>query len=252
MRTSWKGRLFGAALCLWAPAAFAQAPAAIEFDPSNASLAEWFGRVALQSEDRQGIERPIVKWTAPIRIGVLGDRVPVFLPWVERHVALLRRLTGHDIQVITAGEANFIVVFAADIFAKPQGNARRGMRLLFDSDAEIDAYVMGRERTANCYFRVRNVGIAIGGAMAVIPSQRDPATAWRCVVEEITQSLGLFNDSTLNTYSIFNDFTPYVDMTPPDEMMLKLLYDPRMRVGMPPADAKALARRILDEWRPGR
>ncbi|MBL8655607.1 MAG: DUF2927 domain-containing protein, partial [Alphaproteobacteria bacterium] len=75
---------------------------------------------------------------------------------------------------------------------------------------------------------------------------------WRCIVEEITQSLGLFNDSELNTYSIFNDRTPYVDMTSPDETMLKLLYEPRMRIGTAPADAKALARRILDEWRPGR
>ncbi len=255
MRASWKGRLFGAALCLLGADAFAQTPAqSIEFDPSNASLAEWFGRVALQSENRQGIERPIVKWTAPMRIAVLGDRVPIYRPYVERHVQLLRRLTGHDIQVITAGQANFVAVFTPDIFAQPQGNTRAAMRTLMgNDDAALQSFVANQERTANCYFYARGgAGPSIVGGFAVIPSQRDPSTAWRCIVEEITQSLGLFNDSELNTYSIFNDRTPYVDMTPPDETMLKLLYDARMRSGTPPADAKALARRILDEWRPGR
>ncbi|MBN9496948.1 MAG: DUF2927 domain-containing protein [Alphaproteobacteria bacterium] len=253
-RATWKGRLLGAALCLFGSAAFAQTPpAAIEFDPSNALLAEWFGRVALQSENRQGIERPIVKWAAPVRIGVMGDRVPIFRPFVERHVQLLRRITGHDIQVITAGQANFVVVFTPDIFAQPQGNVRNAMRALMGGDdAALEAFVANQPRTANCYFNVRGGGQGIAGALAVIPSQRDPSTAWRCIVEEITQSLGLFNDSELNTYSIFNDRTPYVDLTPPDEMMLKLLYEPRMRIGTPPADAKALARRLLDEWRPGR
>jgi hypothetical protein len=253
MRASFKGRLFGAALCLLAGPVFAQSAPEIEFDPSNASLAEWFGRVALQSENRQGIERPIVKWAAPVRIGVVGDRVPIFRPFVERHVQLLRRITGHDIQVITAGQANFVVVFTPDIFAQPQGNVRNAMRAMMGGDdAALEAFVANQPRTANCYFNVRGGGQGIAGALAVIPSQRDPSTAWRCIVEEITQSLGLFNDSELNTYSIFNDRTPYVDMTPPDETMLKLLYDPRMRIGTAPADAKALARRILDEWRPGR
>ena len=70
-----------------------------------------------------------------------------------------------------------------------------------------------------------------------------------CVVEEMTQVLGLPNDSNAVKPSIFNDQSRYFELTAHDRLMLKMLYDPRITVGMARRDALEMGRVILDQLR---
>ncbi len=69
-------------------------------------------------------------------------------------------------------------------------------------------------------------------AFAVIRAEHPDLMRLSCIHEEITQGLGLANDSPLARPSIFNDDEEFALLTPMDELMLKMLYSPAPR---PPA-----------------
>ena len=71
-----------------------------------------------------------------------------------------------------------------------------------------------------------------------------------CVVEEVTQVLGLPNDSFDIAPSIFNDDDEFQDLTWQDELFLRVLYDPRIKSSMGRPALEAAARRIIAELRP--
>ena len=70
-----------------------------------------------------------------------------------------------------------------------------------------------------------------------------------CIVEETTQVMGLPNDSSDVRPSIFNDRGGLDDLSGQDVLLLRLLYDPRLKAGMTRDEALATARRILPELR---
>jgi acetyl-CoA acetyltransferase family protein len=61
-----------------------------------------------------------------------------------------------------------------------------------------------------------------------------------CLHEEITQGLGLANDSPAARPSIFNDDEEFALLTPMDELMLKMLYNPLLTPGMTEAEARPI------------
>ena len=72
-----------------------------------------------------------------------------------------------------------------------------------------------------------------------------------CFHEEISQSLGLFNDDPTVRPSIFNDDDEFALLTTHDEYLLRILYDPRLKAGMTADEAMPVVARIVEELRPG-
>ena len=70
------------------------------------------------------------------------------------------------------------------------------------------------------------------------------------VVEELAQSLGLVNDWPRARPSIFNDNEEFALLTRQDELMLKMLYDARLRPGMSEAEARPIVEQIAAELMP--
>lgn len=68
-----------------------------------------------------------------------------------------------------------------------------------------------------------------------------------CLTEEFVQTLGLLNDSQDVRPSIFNDDQEFIELTRHDEYLLRMLYDPRLRIGMTRAEAEPIARVIAYE-----
>jgi len=70
---------------------------------------------------------------------------------------------------------------------------------------------------------------------------------WRetCIIEEMTQSLGLLNDDPRVQPSIFNDDGTYLTLTTHDEFLLRILYDRRIRPGMRSIEAAPIAAEII-------
>jgi hypothetical protein len=68
-----------------------------------------------------------------------------------------------------------------------------------------------------------------------------------CIVEETTQVLGLPNDSDWINPSIANDKSLYDLLTGLDYIMLKILYDSRLKPGMPLKLSRPIIRKIIRE-----
>jgi hypothetical protein len=67
------------------------------------------------------------------------------------------------------------------------------------------------------------------------------------VHEEVAQGLGLPNDSPRARPSIFNDDEEFSLLTPHDEALLRILYDPRLTPGLTPEAARPMVRIIAEE-----
>jgi hypothetical protein len=74
----------------------------------------------------------------------------------------------------------------------------------------------------------------------------EPAALRRhCIIEEITQALGLANDSTVIHDSIFNDASQRPSLAPWDALMVRVLYDPRLPPGAIKSTALPIAREVI-------
>ena len=84
-------------------------------------------------------------------------------------------------------------------------------------------------------------------AIAIIRGEHPDLLRTSCIHEELAQGLGLANDSPQARPSIFNDDEEFGLLTTHDELLLKILYDPRLRIGMSAAEAAPIARQIARE-----
>ena len=77
---------------------------------------------------------------------------------------------------------------------------------------------------------------------------RERAKLLTCIVEELSQILGLPNDSEKVYPSIFNDKSCNELLTRLDYLMLKMLYDRRVKAGMDRRQVMPVLRKIVNEY----
>ena len=204
-----------------------------------------FDLVAFHNEHSSGIARYLRKWVSPIRIYIdsrAGDaREQRRL--TKRHLRHLAKLTGHDIRVVEepAG-ANVIAVF------ENEGGLSRVFEEYFPDAPEMEA-LMNKSVCLGRY--TVNGRSEIVGAVVIIPPDKAAARGklLHCIIEELTQILGLPNDSDEVAPSIFNDRSRYRDLTGHDMILVMLLYDRRLYPGMERQEALRVARKILPQIR---
>ncbi|MGB8275113.1 MAG: DUF2927 domain-containing protein, partial [Alphaproteobacteria bacterium] len=108
-------------------------------------------------------------------------------------------------------------------------------------------------QTNICFGRYHsNPKFEIYRAVIVVPTDRvmSRGRLAACLIEETTQILGLPNDSDSVFPSIFNDHSIDVDLTRQDMLLVKLVYDPRLRPGMERRDVLHKVDAILGELAP--
>jgi Protein of unknown function (DUF2927) len=192
-----------------------------------------------------GEESPSVrKWQGPMRLAIYAHDPNRYKPLVEPHLQDLRELTGLDIRLVEAGEPSQNAYLF--IFARQQFYSHAERHLGPGKNPRTNSYL-----ACFGYFHADAAG-AIDEFTAVIPSFIGEEEVRDCVVEEVTQAIGLPNDSDSVHPSIFNDDDRYQDLTWQDELFLRVLYDPRVTPGMSRSAFVPLARQILEELRPGR
>ena len=204
-----------------------------------------FDLVAFHNEHSSVIARYLRKWVIPIRIYIdsrAGDaREQRRL--TKRHLRHLAKLTGHDISMVEepAG-ANVIVVF------ENEGGLSRVFEEYFAAAPEMEA-LMNKSVCLGRY--TVNGRSEIVGAVVIIPPDKAAARGklLHCIIEELTQTLGLPNDSDEVAPSIFNDRSRYRDLTGHDMILIRLLYDRRLYAGMERQEALRVARKILPQIR---
>lgn len=227
-------------------------------------LAENFIRIAFYDEfaERGGrlvaasSENRLHRWEEPVRVAVeFGASVPAAQRAADRaaisgYVARLAALTGLPMRM-TAWRPNHTVLIlnsderekaAARIAALAPATGEAAIRSVVDMPADtyctVFSFTAGRSAT---YTR----------AVTVIRAELPERLRLACIHEELAQSLGLVNDWPRARPSIFNDNEEFALLTRQDELMLKMLYDSRLRPGMTLAEARPIVEAMAAELVPG-
>lgn len=189
------------------------------------------------------------RWVKPVRLSIIfGDSVPQDqrvkdTKNVRDYAARLARATNHSISV--SEPANFFVVIAGedDRDAALTQVVDRG-RSISDTSVENLRHLPRSTYCAVVGFQSSAEGKGYINAIAVIRAENPGLLRLSCIHEEIAQGLGLPNDSPDARPSIFNDDDEFALLTSHDELLLSMLYDPRLRQGMTADEARPAARII--------
>ncbi|MEI4234540.1 DUF2927 domain-containing protein [Roseovarius sp. D22-M7] len=191
------------------------------------------------------------KWTGPVRIAVeFGASVPSGQRADDRamvagYARRLSRVTEHPIST-GARDPNFhVLVLGEDDRAEGLARVRE---IVPDLDSATLNVFRFMPRTIHCLV----VAFSGGGdphrytrAIAWIRAEHPDLMRRACIHEEMAQGLGLADDSPAARPSIFNDDDEFALLTRHDEILLSLLYDPALRPGMTPDQARPILRRLI-------
>ncbi|MBT8154487.1 DUF2927 domain-containing protein [Epibacterium ulvae] len=204
---------------------------------------------------RQGIgtNGALSKWEKPVRLEA------VFAPTVtaeqrqsdqqelEKYAERLARITGHPVSAVQRG-GNFKVIYAG-VDDKSFIRTEVLRQLPRINASQLDTLV----NTPEIYFCLVVAGgplsapFAYTQGVALIRAEHPTLTRRACLHEEVAQGLGLRNDSPKARPSIFNDDDEFARLTSHDELLLKMLYDPRLEPGMTTDEAGPIVREIAYE-----
>lgn len=227
-------------------------------------LARNFQRIALFEEyaDVGGrlvareTESRLHRWESPVRLVLhFGDAVPAEKVQRDRvavrtYAARLARLTGLPIRMSSTG-GNFHVFIVTEAERRALPETLRGILPGLGQSA-IDT-VVDLPRSSYCLVFASD-GSDTGAydtAIAVIRAEHPDLMRLSCIHEELAQGLGLANDSPAARPSVFNDDEEFGLLTTHDELLLRILYDRRLKPGMTTAEAMPVVRVIAGELRPG-
>ncbi len=236
---------------LWSPPSHGQEPL------TNAKILRDFNIIAFGNEYTLRRYDHVRKWKKPIRIGIQGSKYPPYFEnFVNAHIRDLWELTGHPIELYYSFNKQKAGTLAKDfapdkanflLFYLPASDIYKAVGKYFGNDPKQVQFMIDNSTCFAKFFTKQN---EITAAIAVFPDHRPKEHMRACVVEELTQVLGLANDSDSVNPSIFNDRSPYLELTDHDKWMLRLLYDPRITAGMPRQEAITTGSIILNEIRP--
>ncbi|MCX7644395.1 MAG: DUF2927 domain-containing protein [Rhodobacteraceae bacterium] len=224
-------------------------------------LAGNFMRVALYDElvDEGGTfvarERAseLRRWEGPIRMrAVFGDSVPEAqrmkdLATLADYAARLSRVTGLTIRMTEGADANFDVVFLAEDERWKSAGLLRSLVPTISTTAINTVITLPRDVFCMVFAISDGESPVYRQAVAVIRAEHPDTLRTACIHEEIAQALGLPNDSRTARPSIFNDDEEFGLLTPHDELLLRILYDRRLKPGMKAEEARPIVERIARE-----
>ena len=224
-------------------------------------LVENFDRIALHDEYVVAGGRFVARktpshlrrWERPVRIRIIfGDSVATAQRQADtRTIADFARrlsgLTGLDI-ALAGGEANFFVLVAS---LDEQAGAAADLRAMLPrTPAIVINEIANSPRSTFCAAYAMSDparGRGYVNAVVHIKAEHEGLMRLACIHEELAQAMGLANDSPRARPSIFNDDEEFALLTRHDELLLRILYDRRLRVGMNSAEALPIVRRIVAE-----
>ncbi|MFM4995481.1 MULTISPECIES: DUF2927 domain-containing protein [Aeromonas] len=196
-------------------------------------LLQSFMEVAMKREYGHEAQIRFSRWQAPIRLKLInefGDK-PLQAEVVRVQSQHLARITGHPIEIVSSNPNLTLVMTRHQQMASW---AVRTMRQ--DESVRIalkEGICLANFATNDSYEIVR--------ATIIIPVDYSRAKGrfLDCVVEELTQVMGLPNDSDKVFPSIFNDNSVDSFPTGLDYLLLKLAYHPALHAGMTAEEVRA-------------
>ncbi len=202
----------------------------------------------------RGGSSPLRRWESPVRIEArFGASVDAATRskdsnTLRQYAGRLARVTRHPISYTSGGSANFHVFFASED-DRPEA-LRQILALEPGLDPGIVRAIRNLSRNTYCLviaFPRQDAPFTYRRAIAVIRAEHPDLMRLSCIHEEVAQGLGLANDSPDARPSIFNDDDEFALLTSHDEVLLSILYDPRLRPGLTADQARGTVRQIATE-----
>ena len=237
-------------------------------DESNANvsitpriLARNFEAIALYDEYRpvpagfvhQSVPSQLRRWEKPVRMSVeFGNSVPLDTrqadgQFIANYAQRLSSVANHPI-TLTNQRPNYLVLVVGE--DDKRATIQRIREFVPNiSDTTISTLEnLPRSMLCLVYALPSSSGsLAYGKAVAVIRAEHPTLLRRSCIHEEVAQGMGLANDSPQARPSIFNDDEEFGFLTRHDELLLKMLYDPRLSVGMNADQARPVVQTIAAE-----
>ncbi len=211
---------------------------------TDEQIAEGFMKITFGAELRaeQHADR-IRKFEVPIRLFVDNQAEPDRRPQISEIVADIRkRIKNLDIAITQVrSEANIVVTLVHDR----------------DLDTKIRS-VYGRERARKiqrslepqCLAGITNDDrYRLQHSEVILVVDAGDFVFYDCAYEEILQALGPINDDNSVPWTMFNDDVSMGFFDVYDQILLNLLYDPRLRPGMTRQETRELLPKILPDVR---
>ncbi len=221
------------------------------------TLATNFERIVFYDEyatalQGRGGESPLRRWSSPIRMEIIsGASVPPSQREadninIRNYAKRLSDVSGHPISFF--GRPNFVIVIASEDDRSAALDAAAA-RIPGITASSLDA-LRSLSRDTYCAVAAYAAGTDAStytAAVALIRAENPGLLRLSCIHEELAQGMGLANDSRDARPSIFNDDDEFALLTNHDELLLKMLYDPRLKPGMRADEAAPITRIIARE-----
>lgn len=227
--------------------------------PTVGDLYRAFETVVFGSEF--GAKKPrnkVLKWDQPLRISVhayddglvdhghqvkevVFHKIPLTAfqtAVVEKHLITLKMLTNIKSEHVqeTGGKPNLTINFVPRFhLANPILAPINPKRLRQLASQQGCYFVLWRAPKTS----------SIERAVIVVNADSDERQISHCVLEEMTQSLGLPNDTNVKWPSIFSNNQKTPQLSRSDKILLQTLYDPTIKSGMQRKDVMRRAQKLI-------
>lgn len=197
------------------------------------------------------------RWEQPIRMQVeFGPSVPLAQRTKDRakisaYIKRLSRITGVPARLTSINPNYHVLVLNED---ERQAAGPKLQRLAPGIGTASLRAVTNMSRSTLCLVFAYSSGTdksTYAKAVAVIRGEHPDLLRLSCIHEELAQGLGLANDSPAARPSIFNDDEEFGLLTHHDELLLQMLYDPRLQSGMTAKQARPIVEQIANELMEG-
>jgi len=207
---------------------------------STEELLDGFEKTVFGLEYRSWSWRPylVKKFTRPVRFYVHNYSSRDRTRTVHRFI----REIGNRVGGLTTGIANDSASANFQVYVVD--------RAQYEQVVKKDIYKNDRARVpGRCLVRVVSGRKGIKRSAAVIVSDEGEFLFKRCLVEELLQGLGPMNDNKDLVHSVFNDSSRHSRFTVFDQIILNMLYDPRIKPGMSMKQTKPILPLVLRDAR---
>ncbi len=207
--------------------------AVIDDDPAwPERLLALFEETVLHDEAKR--PRGINKWTGPIDLSLRGDAADDVAVYVEEIAAELSELIDLPIELYVdqnwAGDIDIYITYWKNYWPFFMQATEPGRHIF--TCAVLPWVDQGRIKRATIKI---NAGVL------------DRATARACLLEELTQALGLFGETEDETETLLHDGIGYEGLGMLDRLLIRTLYDPRLTLDLSNERAVQVASIILKE-----
>lgn len=161
------------------------------------------------------------------------------------HLQHLANITGMSIQQVdNKKSANLLIVFSTE------KSLEQELLTEFHIQSKKQRQQLVRNSVCLAHFTT-NKNSSIRKAIVIIPVDRARAKAKlvSCIVEELTQVMGLPNDSDKVFPSIFNDHSTDELLSGLDFILLKILYHPALKTGIKAKSIRPKLQAIIQEFK---